>query len=73
MHQAQIDGKGFLMVTDKRDTKNWKRYRKGKETVGTWVHPQTKTAMVWRADQEGVSVAEWLRRVIARELTLTSK
>jgi len=59
------------MVTDKRDTKNWKRYRKGKETVGTWVHPQVKAAMEIRAREEAVSVAEWLRRVIAKQLTLT--
>lgn len=64
--------KGFLMLKS-ADTpyKDWdRRHRLGKKRVVTYVQPQTKAAMEMRADEEDVSVAEWLRRVIARELTL---
>lgn len=65
--------KGFLMHKS-ADTpyKDWDRlHRRGKKRVVTYVQPQIKAAMIMRAQDEGVSVPEWLRRVIAKQLTLT--
>lgn len=67
--------KGFLMLKS-ADTpyKDWdRRYRRGKKRVVTYVEPQTKAAMDIEAGDLGLSVAEWLRRVIALQLTRTEK
>lgn len=67
--------KGFLMLKS-ADTpyKDWdRRYRRGKKRVVTYVTPQVKLAMEMRADEDGVSLAEWLRQVIARELMWSDK
>lgn len=67
--------KGFLMLKS-ADTpyKDWdRRYRRGKKRVVTYVNPAVKLAIEMRADEQAVSLAEWLRQVIARELMWSEK
>lgn len=67
--------KGYLMhKSADKPYRDWDRlHRRGKKRIVTYVEPQTKAAMAARSKDEGVSMPEWLRRVIARELTLSGK
>ncbi len=52
------------MITKKRDTQNWNRYRKGKVNVGTYIEPETKRRLERVAKINCASIAETLRVAI---------
>jgi len=57
------------MITKKRDTRNWNRYRRGKVNVGTYIQPELKKKLEARAADLNISMAALIIHAIEELLS----